>query len=51
MNCDFQKIIRITQALNDFWLNSRGWAPESAYALIQEARLSSCFFLLLLRII
>ncbi|WP_111980453.1 hypothetical protein [Algibacillus agarilyticus] len=39
MNCDFQKIIRITQALNDFWLNSRGWAPESAYALIKEARL------------
>jgi len=39
MSCDFQKIIRVTQALNDFWLNSRGWAPESAYSLLQEARL------------
>jgi len=37
--CNIQKIIRVTKALNEFWLNCRGWAPESAFELIQEARL------------
>lgn len=37
--CNIQKIIRVTKALNDFWLNCGGWAPESAYELIKEARL------------
>jgi hypothetical protein len=39
MDCGIQKIIRITKSLNDFWLNCKGWAPDSAFALIQEARL------------
>jgi hypothetical protein len=39
MDCDIQKIIRITKSLNDFWLNCKGWAPDSAFALIQDARL------------
>jgi hypothetical protein len=37
--CNIQKIIRVTKALNDFWLNCAGWAPKVAYELIQEARL------------
>jgi len=39
MDCNIQKIIRITKSLNDFWLNCKGWTPDSAFALIQEARL------------
>ncbi|HIF9086025.1 TPA: hypothetical protein ACX6RS_003379 [Photobacterium damselae] len=37
--CSIQKIIRVTKALNDFWLNCQGWAPGAAYELIKEARL------------
>jgi hypothetical protein len=39
MNGDIHKIIRVTSALNDFWSNCEGWAPENASGLLYEARL------------
>jgi hypothetical protein len=33
------KIIRVSVALDNFWSNCCGWAPESASVLLQEARL------------
>ncbi|MFD1006772.1 hypothetical protein [Oceanisphaera ostreae] len=39
MVCEFQKIIKVTKSLNDFWSNCQGWAPNSASILIKEARL------------
>jgi hypothetical protein len=34
-----QKIIRVADAMNNFWSNSRGWAPDKASDLLKEARL------------
>ncbi|MGE4518929.1 MAG: hypothetical protein AB7E04_05410 [Desulfobacteraceae bacterium] len=39
MERNTQKKIKLTKKMNDFWLNCRGWPPQSAYKLINEARL------------
>lgn len=39
LNEDVQKIIGVTGALQKFWSNCGGWAPESAANLLEEARL------------
>lgn len=39
MDSEIDKIVRVTAALNKFWSNCGGWAPDNAADLLQEARL------------